>query len=503
MSLMGIDVGTTGCKVVAFDEKGAVLAQAGLEYPLLNPHPGWFELEPDLVWSHICDCLRKVNEQLAHDPVSALCISSQGEAVIPVSRDGRALANSPVSSDSRNRYQTSQVEEALGLERIYEITGQPLSAIYTLPKAMWWRDNMPAVFEGAWKFLCYTDFVAMRLGMDPVIDYGMAARTLLFDVRSLDWSDELMAVGDIRRDQLATPVPSGAIIGELRGELAQDLGFRGAVKVVTGGHDQPCGALGAGVLETGTAMYAIGTTEALVAVIAEPHNDLLQSHVSCYPHVAPDTFITLAGNQTGGRLLRWYRDELGAAERSIAEREGRDVYDVIVEQIDDEPGDMLLLPYFVGSGSVYEDPTATGAIVGLSFNSQRKDIVRAILEGLTYEQALVLRNLDALNIEINQLTAIGGGARSDRWIQIKSDITNLPIRVIHTSEAVSLGAAMLAGWATGVYGDLAEAAREVISERKTFTPRADRVPCYQRQITRFAELYHALKPIYGAMAEDE
>ena len=163
---------------------------------------------------------------------------------------------------------------------------------------------------------------------------------------------------------------------------------------------------------------------------------------------------------------------------------------------------MLLLPYFAGSGSVHEDPAATGAIVGLSFNSRRKDIVRAILEGLTYEQALCLRNLARLGIDMDHLTAVGGGARSDAWIQIKSDITNLPIKVLHTSEAASLGVAMLAGWATGVYANLNEAAETVIKVRRIFQPRPQNVPHYQRQLERFAALYHALKPTYDAMAQD-
>ena len=501
MSLMGIDVGTTGCKVVAFDEAGAVLAQAGREYPLLNPQPGWFELQPDLVWSHVCDCLRAVNAQLLHDPVSALSVSSQGEAVIPVTRAGDVLANSPVSSDSRNRGQADELREKLGGQRIYAITGQPLSTIYTLPKVMWWRDHQPQVFKDAWKFLCYVDFVIMRLGLPPVIDHGMAARTLGFDVQALDWSDELLAAGDLTRDRLAQAAASGVLVGEVPRQLAESLGFQRRVQVVTGGHDQPCGALGAGVLQPGSAMYAIGTTEALAAVTDKPRVALRQYNVSCYPHVAPDTYIALAGNQTGGRLLRWYRDELGAAERSIAAEQGRDVYDVIVEQVDDAPGQLLLLPYFVGSGTMHEDASATGAIVGLSFNSGRKDLVKAILEGLTYEQALSLRSLKELDIDIGQLTAVGGGARSDKWIQIKSDITNLPIRVIHTSEAVSLGAAMLAGWATGVYRDLPEAAAQVIHARKTFLPRADRVEHYQRQLSLYARLYQALRPIYRDMAD--
>ena len=503
MSLMGIDVGTTGCKVVAFDEAGAVLAQAGREYPLLSPNPGWYELDPEQVWSFICDCLRAVNGQLRHDPVTALSLSSQGEAMTPVAKDGRVLANSPVSSDRRNAKQTAEMEAALGAERIFALTGQPMSTIYTLPKVLWWREHAPEILDKTWKFLCYVDFVAYKLGVEPAIDYSMAARTLAFDYRTEDWSDELLEAGHIRRDQLARPLPSGEIIGEIPRALADELGFSGSVKVVTGGHDQPAGALGAGVLQPGTAMLAIGTTEALVAVTDEPRRQMLEYNVSCYHHAAPGHFIALSGNQTGGRLLRWYRDELAAAERADADASGRDVYDVIIEQIDDAPGDIILLPYFVGSGGLHNDPSATGVLIGLNFDSKRADIVRAILEGLTYEQAYCIRLLNEAGVEVNRIRAIGGGSRSERWMQIKADITDLPISVIHTSEAASLGVAMLAGCATGVYHSLEEAASQLIKVRKTFYPRADRAVHYQRQLTIFADLYRALRPIYQAMAADD
>lgn len=500
MSLMGIDVGTTGCKVVAFDESGAVLAQAGREYPLLSPNPGWYELDPEQVWSYIRECLRAVNAQVGHDPVTALSLSSQGEAMVPVTADGTVLANSPVSSDRRNAKQTAEMEAALGRERIFELTGQPMSTIYTLPKLLWWRDNAPEIIEQTWKFLCYVDFVAYKLGVEPVIDYSMAARTLAFDYRTEDWSDELLAAGHVRRDQLSRPLPSGEIIGEIPRSLANELGFRASVKVVTGGHDQPAGALGAGVLQPGTAMLAIGTTEALVAVTEKPRKPMLGYNVSCYHHAAPGRFIALSGNQTGGRLLRWYRDELGAAERAIAAETDRDVYDVIIEQIDDAPGDMILLPYFVGSGGLHDDPSATGAIIGLNFDSHRADIVRAILEGLTYEQALCIRLLNEAGVDVKRIRAIGGGSRSERWMQIKADITGLPVSVIHTSEAASLGVAMLAGCATGVYGGLEEAAAQLIKVRKTFYPRHERAAHYQRQLTLYDELYRALRPIYLAMS---
>ena len=500
MSLMGIDVGTTGCKVVAFDHDGAVLAQAAREYPLLSPHPGWYELDPERVWSDVCDCLREANAQLRHDPATALALSSQGEAMIPITRNGKALANSPVSSDRRNVSQTAQMEADWGAQRLFAITGQPMGTIFTLPKVLWWREHQPHLLDESWKILCYVDFVAYKLGAEAAIDYSMAARTLAFDVHKLDWSDDLLAYCGLTREQFAEPVPSGSVIGEVSGRLAEELGFQGAVKVVTGGHDQPAGALGAGVLSPGRAMLAIGTTEALVAVTDAPRMEMLDQHVSCYPHAAPGHFIALNGNQTGGRLLRWYRDELGAAEMAIAERSGRDVYDVIVEQVEDAPGDLLLLPYFVGSGGLYDDPQATGALVGLSFDSKRADIVRAIMEGLSYEIALMLVKLNEIGVEIEQLTAIGGGSRSDLWMQFKADICGMPVSVLHTSEAASLGAAMLAGWATGVYGSLEEAAGQLIRVRRTFEPRAERAAHYKGQLRRYADLYAALKPIYESMA---
>ncbi len=499
---MGIDVGTTGCKVLAFAESGALLAQAGREYPLISPHPGWYELDPERVWRDVRACLLEVNAQVSQDPVSALGISSQGEAMTPIAADGTALANSPISSDMRNMRQTAALEAALGAERIFAITGQPLSAIYTVPKTMWFRDNAPQILEQTAKLLCYVDFIAFKLGVEPAIDYSMAARTLALDVHTLDWSEELLAAGGIRREQLAKPVPSGSVIGEIPPRLARDLGFRGKVKVVSGGHDQPAGALGAGVLAPGRAMLSIGTTEALVAVTDQPRPEMLAHHVSCYPHAAPGNFIALTGSQTGGRLLRWYRDELAAAERQIANDTARDIYDVIVEQVPDAPSPLLLLPYFIGSDMLYNDPAATGALIGLTFDTKREHIVGAILEGLSFEAALNIQRLQEIGVAVERITAVGGGARSQRWMQLKADIINLPVTITHTSEAASLGVAMLAGWATGIFDSLEEAAARWIQPRRTFMPRPERADYYQRRLATYSALYQDLRRSYALMARD-
>jgi len=499
LSLLGLDVGTTGCKAVVFRPDGAVLATAYREYPLLNPGRTQYELDPDLVWQHLRSCIQEVNAQVHDEPVMALSISSQGEAVVPVSADRQVLANSPVSSDNRAVAQADELVSRLGFDRIYQLTGQPASALFSLPKILWWRTNAPDVFEKAWKFLCYGDFVTLRLGLEPVIDRTMAARTLAYDIHSQNWSDEILDAAGLEAYQLAQVAPSGTVIGEIPAQQAQELGFVKPVQVIVGGHDQPCAALGAGVINPGTVMYSIGTTEAIVAVLAEVRPDLQAGNIAVYPHVVPGTYVALAGNQTGGRLLRWYRDVLGMPERETARQESADVYDVIVRQVSERPSGLLLLPYFAGSGTLENDTTATGAIVGLTFDTRREDLVKAILEGITYEQALCLRFLEGRGVPVYRLHAVGGGARSAIWLQLKSDIIGLPICQIRVTEAASLGAALLAGWGSGLYSTVESGVERVVSVETTFTACSDQTAYYRTRLDLYAQLYRQLKPVFAGL----
>jgi xylulokinase len=435
-----------------------------------------------------------------HDePVTALSISSQGEAIVPVSADGEVLAPSPVSSDSRAASQANALIERIGFDRIYELTGQPVSSLFSLPKIMWWKDHAPELHEHAWKFLCYGDFVTLRLGLEPIIDRTMAARTLAYDIRSNRWSEEILDAAGIDAARFASVLPSGTVIGEIPGQIAGDLGFAGSVQVVAGGHDQPCAALGAGVIEPGAVMYSIGTTEAIVAVLTQARPELRAGNFAVYPHVVPLTYVALAGNQTGGRLLRWYRDVLGTHETEVAKQENVDVYEVIMRQVTDRPSGLLILPYFAGSGTLENDATATGAIVGLTFDTRREDLVKAILEGVTYEQALCLRYLRERDVPIHWLNAVGGGARSPVWLQIKADIVGLPINRIRVSEAASLGAALLAGWGSGVYASLADGVERVVSVEATFPPRQEQTTHYRDRLDLYAQLYLQLRPVFAEL----
>jgi xylulokinase len=270
MSVMGLDIGTTGCKTVVFDETGTILAQAYREYPLLHPLSDRSEIDVFLLWNRISEELLEVNLQVKADPVVALAVSCQGEAVVPVGSDGQPLDNFVVTFDNRTLEQVKQWEETASSQTIFEITGMPLHPMYSVNKMMWFKNHKPALFKKVWKFLCVEDYIIHRLGLTPSIDYSLAARTMAFDIRKKEWSDQMLTWAGIDRDLLARVVPSGTCVGEMDSKIATELGFRPKVKVVTGGHDQPCGALGAGIIQPGIAMNAIGTSDVVCPAFAQP-----------------------------------------------------------------------------------------------------------------------------------------------------------------------------------------------------------------------------------------
>jgi xylulokinase len=345
MSLLGLDIGTTGCKAVVFDYDGRILGQAYREYPLLHPRNDWAELDANRIWNLTEEVLKTAIASAKNDPVKALSISVQGEAVVPVKKDGQVLCNFVVTFDKRTQPQYEWWNQTLGKQRIFEISGMPLHPMYSVNKIMWFKENMPELFGKAWKFLCVEDFIIYRLTGETVIDYSLAARTMAFDVRKKVWSEEILGKADIDSRVLSSVVPSGYVVGKVMQPVADELGMTGDVFVVTGGHDQPCGALGAGIIGAGMAMNAIGTSDCVCPAFEKPilTSSMLEGNYSCYPHVVGDMYVTIAFNLTGGLLLRWYRDTLCQYEMEEAAKTGKDVYDIIVERASPVPFFHILL----------------------------------------------------------------------------------------------------------------------------------------------------------------
>ncbi len=503
MSFMGVDIGQTGCKVLAFDARGRPVGSAYREYPLISPQPGWAELDSQQVIALCKEAITEVAVEVGRrDPVSAIAVASQGESFTVVGANDEFLCNGMITSDTRAREQVADLTDTIGLEKLYQITGHSPHTMFTLFKLAWLRENRPAILDQAAKILCYEDLLSYELTGEAVTDYSIAGRTMLFDVRAREWSGEILGQIGLGPEVLPRPEPSGHVVGTVRSSLASELGLPPGVQVVAGGHDQPCGALGAGVVGPEVAMYATGTVECISPAFDRlVLNDTLRdANLATYHHVVPGLYFTVAFNLTGGNLLRWFRDEFGVEETRLAHEGGRSVYDLLLEQIPDQPTSVLVLPHFVATGTPYFDTAPTGALIGLSLATTRGEFIKALLEGVTYEMRLNVNILRKAGVGIAELRAIGGGAKSAAWMQIKADIMDIPIVSMNVSEAAGMGAAMLAAVGSGAIETIDEAVEEWVHPQRVFEPERNRARLYEERFAVYRELYHALRPLGTEMA---
>lgn len=494
MSLLGLDIGITGSKAVAFSLTGEMLAQAYREYPLYQPNPGWMELDPGEVWHAVKGVIRQVTAAIPNDPVRALSVSTHGESVVPVDTQGRPLCRFITALDTRAGEQTEWWGGQLGKDRLFQITGMPLHPMYTVNKLMWLRQHEPEIFAAAGRFLCMQDFVFHQLGLDPAMDYSLATRTMAFDVNHCSWSEEILALARLDTQRLSRTLPSGSPVGQIAASVAAELGLAPGAVGVTGGHDQPAGALGCGAVAEGIAMDSTGTVECVA--VASPRlvlgPELLEGNLPIAPHTVPGMYLVLGYSSTGGALLRWYRDNFAGAEQQEAQRTGRDVYDLILEQAVDGPSPVLILPHFFGSGTPWMDPDSKGAILGLDMSTSKGQLIKGILDSVTYETKLSVDVMEAAGISVRELRAIGGGAKSPRWLQTKADIFGKPVVAMDVSEAACLGVAILAGVATEVFSSIEEGVARMVRVKHTYEPDMAVHERHMEKAERFARIYPAL-----------
>ncbi len=498
MSIVGLDVGTTGCKAIVFDADGGVISRASREYGILTPQPNWAEQDAEQVWRLSWDALREAAAAARMDPPKAMALSVQGEAIIPVDSDGRALRPAILGMDTRTGEENRWLAERFGVEALFHRTGMPLHTINTLPKLLWLQRHDADVWRSASQFLLYEDFFLRRLGGLAAISHCLASRTQMYGLSSGDWADDILAECGIDREWLAPLAPaSGGVVGSLRRELCRELELENEVLLVSGGHDQACAALGSGVVEPGLAMVSTGTAEVVEVAMAAPalNERLREGNISVYRHVVPGLYLAMTLNHSGGLLLRWFRDAFCALECETAKSSGQDPYDVILSQAPEGPTGILVLPHFSGSGTPWLDTCSKGAILGLTFAADRATIAKAILEGLTFELRLNLDLLREGGVGIEEMRAVGGGARSSLWLQLKADICHAPLRVPLVTDAACLGAALLAGAAAGIFPDLHSAVKATVQAGRCVTPQAKSSSGYEPRYELYRQLYPTLIPL--------
>jgi xylulokinase len=501
VSLLGIDIGTTGCKATVFSEEGKPLAFAYEEYDIVRPKPGWSELDPTEVWKRARRAIaaavgaaRSADSGARGDPVTALAASSMGEAMVPVSRDRRILGPSLLMIDSRGEEYLPLLSSAIGAEKLYRINGNILGVQYSLPKLMWIRDNAPEVYAKTWKFLLWGGFVAFMLGAEATTDHSLASRTLLYDVDRRVWSKEIADAAGIDLAKLPDPVPAGSRIGGVSAEMAAELGLPVGTPIIAGTHDQCANAVGCGVIDAGYGMSGMGTYLCFVPVFSQrkPPAAMMRWGLNTEYHAAPDRYVSFIYNQSG-LLLKWFRDTFARADKDAAEKSGKDVYEQLIREVPKGPSSVVVLPHFTMTGPPEFIADSSGVIVGLKLDTTRGDILKGVMEGAVFYHREVVDSIAETGIEMKELRAVGGGSKSDAWLQICADILGKPMVRARVSEAGCLGAAIIAGAGIGTFSSLSEGVRAMVDLGERFEPDPARQREYQERYARYRALWPLMK----------
>ena len=499
--LLGIDAGTTALKAVLFDREGRALGRVSQEVQLLTPAPDRVEVAPQRTWQACCQCTRRLLQETGIPPreIAALAVSSQGETLVVVDEAGQPLRPAIVWLDNRSQAEAAAIAARFGVEATFQVTGQPeIVPTWPATKILWLRRHEPQVFARAHKFLLLEDYLLFRFTGRYVADPCLLSSSLLFDIRRQTWWPEMLDFVGITEERLPEVLGSGQPVGELTAAAAQETGLWPGTIAATGGLDQALAALGAGNTRPGTITENTGGALAVVATLDEPLFDP-QRRIPCHIHALPDTYYLLPWCQTAGLALRWFRDVFGAEEREAAQRSGADAYDLLTAaaaQVAPGSEGLVALPHLAGAACPEFNPAARGVFFGVGLHHSKPHFVRALLEAVAYMLRRNVEILEELGVAVREVQALGGGARSGLWNQIKADVLGRPVTTLATEEAACLGAAILAGTAAGFYPSAAEAAHSLATVRDRWQPHPAHKPAYDHGYQTYVRLYERLAELW-------
>lgn len=494
MSLLGIDLGTSGVRAACYDIHGTLLASVSVATALVHRAEGTVTTDAEAVMAAAESAIRDViaHPAVLDDAVASVSFSVQGEAVVPIDRDGVALAPAPVSMDRRGMQAASRLGVRLGGERVTAITGQPLHPMFSVYKiaagGVGWTDQTVVGYR------CLDGLLAERLGASSAIDYSMAARTGMFDVNRLAWSDEIIdavradGVSWLSVDRLPRPVPAGSPVGVVSAAAAARTGLPSGIPIVAGLHDQAASFVGAGGRAGGVAVFALGSSDCLTVGTAGRPSGLEATGFASYP-LSDDLWVTLAGTAAGGWAIEWFADLVGEQLADLFSRPA------------DQPSALIALPYFTGSGTLDNDTEARGAIVGLSLTTDRTQLARAFLESSGFELAKITAAFLNAGVDIGEVRAVGSGSTNRAALDIRATASGIALTPADGS-AATRGAALVAGVGAGLFPDLRSLSRmDAGPAAPASAPDPRHAAWYDRQRAAFGELYLALRPINRSLSE--
>jgi xylulokinase len=501
MAFLGIDIGTSGTKVLLLSEKGQVLATAEAPHTLLTPKPGWTEQHPEEWYDAVTTATRAVlkKAKAKAGDVRAIGLSGQMHGSVFVDAKGKVLRPALLWNDQRTAKQCAEIEKkAGGRAALIKMVSNPALTGFTAPKILWLRENEPKKYEQCRQILLPKDYIRYRLTGEFATEVSDASGTLLLDVKKRDWHDGLISCLGIDKALLPKVYESQEVSGKLTAEAAERLGLTPGVAVVGGGGDQAAGAVGTGVVEAGLVSASMGTSGVIFAASPGAQTDP-EGRVHTMCHAIPETWCVFGCMLSAGGSFQYMRNTLFAEEAKKLAKAGKDlgsIYPAMIAEAESVAAGaegLFYMPYLTGERCPHADPHARAAFIGLTPRHARPHMLRATLEGITYgmrEQIMIFRKM---GIPVNQVRASGGGARSIFWRQLQADMYAAPVVTINVSEGAALGVAILAAVGVGAYKSVPEACKAIIRVKEQSKPAKKSVAFYDEQYEKYAALYPALK----------
>lgn len=501
--IIGVDIGTTGCRAVIYRQDGTTVASESVEYPLHTPQAAWAEQDPEEILQGVFTVLKNSIRTAALPPakIAGICFSSAMHSLLPVDIDGQPLMPMQTWADSRAQHYLEKIKASADANTIYFKTGCPLHPMYPLFKIIWLKNEKPEIFARTAKFIGIKEYICQRLLGTYLIDESIASATAIYNIHARAWDEDLLTMMGITANQLSQVVPTTHIERTLRPEVAELLGIAPDTAIILGASDGVLSTLGSGAINPGQVTAMIGTSGAVRMITNKPQADE-QQRTWCY-NLAGDTWVLGGALSNGGVAFRWARDKFATTEQRVAANLGLDTYDLLGRYAEQKPAGcegLIMLPLFSGERAPYYNANARGVLFGLNLNHGKRHLVRATLEGIVYRMFSIFNSLQEVAGDVKEIRAGGSFTRSKVWVQIMADVFGRVIHVPGEPEGSAFGAAVLGMYALGMIQDLKEV-EKFITIKESYYPNEDNREIYQRLFAIYERVYWNLQSEFDEIAE--
>lgn len=503
--VIGVDIGTSGTKTVLFDELGNVVASDSAEYPMYQPKNGYAEQNPADWYNASIKTISAVMAKSGVDKaqVKGVGLSGQMHGLVMLDKDFNVIRPAIIWCDQRTAAECEEITEKIGAKRLVEITANPALTGFTASKILWVKNHEPENYEKCKYILLPKDYVRFMLTGEIATEVSDASGMQLLDVPNRCWSDEVLQKLDIDKAMLGKVYESPEVTGEISQSAANLCGLAKGTIVVGGAGDNAAAAVGTGVVENGKAFTTIGTSGVVFAHTSDMTIDL-SGRVHTFCCAVPNCWHVMGVTQGAGLSLKWFRDNFCLAEKETAAGMGIDEYYLMDKQAEKVPigaNRLIYLPYLMGERTPHLDPNARGVFFGLSAMHTKRDMLRAVMEGVAYSLRDCLEVCREMNIDINDMMACGGGGTSPLWRQMLADLYSCPVKTVASKEGPALGVAILASVGAKIYDSVPQACSAIIKTDKVQNPIETNSIEYEKYYQLYTEIYPAIKQQCAKLAQ--